>query len=89
MQPELSLCQRLDDDHSEKPFVCVSCGKGFTTAGALTTHGRTRTGKTRYVCATCGQNCLAASHLTQHARTNAGEKPFNVRYLWQRFCLGQ
>ena len=72
----------------EKPFVCVSCGKGFTTAGALTTHGRTRTGKTRYVCATCGQNCLAASHLslTQHARTHAGEKPYTCATCGKGFA---
>jgi hypothetical protein len=41
----LSLFLSTDPHGREALRVCVTCGKGFSQAGALTTHARTHTGE--------------------------------------------
>ena len=57
----------------ERPHVCETCNKAFTTSSDLNVHIRTHSGEMPHVCETCGKAFTAASSLKRHKRTHANE----------------
>ena len=60
--------------HSEKPYQCSQCDKGFLHKCHLKKHMRTHTGDKPYPCLHCGKAFSENSHLKRHIRTHLVEK---------------
>ncbi|XP_040065856.1 gastrula zinc finger protein XlCGF49.1-like [Ixodes scapularis] len=58
----------------ETPFVCSTCGKGFTQQGHLARHRRVHTGERPYVCSECGKGFTQNHVLIRHVRTHSGAR---------------
>uniref|UniRef100_A0A3Q3WK71 C2H2-type domain-containing protein n=1 Tax=Mola mola TaxID=94237 RepID=A0A3Q3WK71_MOLML len=59
-----------------RPFLCDTCGKGFTLKRALAQHQVVHTQEKPFVCPACGIAFGLKSNLRRHLRVHTGEKPF-------------
>ena len=71
--------------HTDRPFSCEVCGKGFTQAAHLTRHTRVHTGEKPFSCGVCGKCFSQSGDLTRHARVHTGEKPYSCGICLKRF----
>lgn len=62
----------------EKPHICETCNKGFSTSSSLNTHRRIHLGLKPHVCGQCGKCFTASSNLYYHKMTHT--KVINYRY---------
>lgn len=58
----------------EKPYICKTCTKRFTTSGQLSQHLRTHTGEKPYVCNICFKACSSSTYLKKHQKAHAINK---------------
>lgn len=49
-----------------QPYICQTCGRGFSQSSALTKHKRTHTGEKPYICQTCGKGFSTSGALIRH-----------------------
>uniref|UniRef100_A0A3Q3WK66 C2H2-type domain-containing protein n=1 Tax=Mola mola TaxID=94237 RepID=A0A3Q3WK66_MOLML len=60
-----------------RPFLCDTCGKGFTAKSVLLEHQSIHSGEKHFTCATCGRSFRTSAHLLSHERLHHGaQKPF-------------
>lgn len=58
----------------EKPFLCSSCSKSFTTKAMLIKHERIHTGERPYICKICCKAFSQSSTLKTHQNTHKSSK---------------
>mmetsp|Transcript_7546 Transcript_7546/g.18211 ORF Transcript_7546/g.18211 Transcript_7546/m.18211 type:complete len:85 (+) Transcript_7546:316-570(+) len=71
---------------NERPYVCATCDKAFSTSSHLTVHNRSHSGDRPYVCDKCGKGFSASSTLTRHMRSPLVHAPPPV-YKYQQRAL--
>ncbi|MEQ2216890.1 hypothetical protein XENOCAPTIV_024692, partial [Xenoophorus captivus] len=59
----------------EKPFSCLTCGKGFTRKSSLTSHMTTHTGEKPYPCDLCEKSFRDRSTYSRHMRSLSHVRP--------------
>ena len=69
--------KRQQSDAKEKPYICDTCGEGFTGSKKLTTHKRIHTGDKHFICDTCGKGYSQRRNLDIHKRVHTGEEPYS------------
>ncbi|XP_052131280.1 gastrula zinc finger protein XlCGF7.1-like, partial [Frankliniella occidentalis] len=69
----------------DRPFRCLTCGKGFTRSTILRKHMMTHTGEKPYKCRTCGKRFAHYTSLRGHMMTHTGEKPFSCQTCGKHF----
>ncbi|OCT67950.1 zinc finger protein 2 [Xenopus laevis] len=62
---------------SEKPFICLDCGKHFACNSHLTNHMTIHSGERPYSCNDCGKCFTRNAHLVRHQASHTGERPFS------------
>lgn len=68
-----------------KPYMCPTCGKGFTQNGSLKQHIFIHTGERPFICEICDRSFTQAKTLTFHMRRHTGEKPYQCVTCGQSF----
>uniref|UniRef100_A0A8C4NH03 C2H2-type domain-containing protein n=1 Tax=Eptatretus burgeri TaxID=7764 RepID=A0A8C4NH03_EPTBU len=63
-------------DSSDKPYICVQCGRGFNSYPCLLRHVRDHGGERRYHCDVCGKRFTQSGTLKAHRRSHTGERPY-------------
>lgn len=63
---------------ADRTHVCDTCGRGYTTLGALRMHMRIHTGDVM-ACSFCDKTYVNRALLEQHLRTHTREKAFECR----------
>lgn len=66
-------------DPELKPFLCSTCGKGFSKNSNLIQHERIHTGEKPYPCTLCGSTFRQMGNLTKHMRSHE-----NSHLRWNR-----
>uniref|UniRef100_A0A3B3Y7A8 C2H2-type domain-containing protein n=1 Tax=Poecilia mexicana TaxID=48701 RepID=A0A3B3Y7A8_9TELE len=79
----------MTDHKGQKPFLCVTCGKGFSYTSELNVHMRVHTGEKPFSCENCGRSFSRQNNLTVHMRVHTGEKPFSCVTCGKGFSLKQ
>ncbi|XP_023659228.2 uncharacterized protein [Paramormyrops kingsleyae] len=62
---------------SERPHLCLECGKTFRLISSLKKHIRIHTGEKPYPCGVCGRRFRESGALKTHQRIHTGEKPYS------------
>ncbi|XP_029106621.1 zinc finger protein 628 isoform X2 [Scleropages formosus] len=63
-------------ESSERPHLCLECGKTFRLISSLRKHIRIHTGEKPYPCGVCGRHFRESGALKTHQRIHTGEKPY-------------
>lgn len=69
---------------ADKTHVCDTCGRGYTTMGALRMHMRVHTGELMS-CSMCDKAYVNRALLEQHLRTHTREKAFECKQCGKAF----
>lgn len=69
---------------ADRTHVCDTCGRGYTTLGALRMHMRIHTGDVM-ACSFCDKTYVNRALLEQHLRTHTREKAFECRQCGKVF----
>ncbi|XP_014847767.1 PREDICTED: zinc finger and SCAN domain-containing protein 21-like isoform X2 [Poecilia mexicana] len=59
---------------SKRPFLCATCGKGFSTSGTLSRHKKIHSGNKPHSCTTCGKQFIRKVQLLHHMPTHTDER---------------
>ncbi|XP_016530333.1 gastrula zinc finger protein XlCGF8.2DB-like [Poecilia formosa] len=59
---------------SKRPFLCATCGKGFSTSGTLSRHKKIHSGNKPHSCTTCGKQFIRKVQLMRHMPTHTDER---------------
>ena len=73
----------------ERPFVCVVCGKGFTSKEKLTRHSLIHTGERPFVCQHCGKVLSREDKLKNHMRIHTNNFPFRCETCGKGFLRNE
>ncbi|XP_067391297.1 zinc finger protein 92-like [Emydura macquarii macquarii] len=63
-------------EEESKPYVCLTCGKGFRKPNLLSKHKVIHRQDKPYKCQECGMAFVQLLRLKRHQQTHSGERPF-------------
>ncbi|XP_069463439.1 zinc finger protein 91-like [Ambystoma mexicanum] len=66
-------------------FVCLECGRFFSTSSKLSDHRRIHTDENLHICTVCGRNFRESSLLAEHMVIHTVDKPFICRECGESF----
>ena len=77
------------DGFSHKKFLCLVCGRGFSTKGVLNKHKMLHTNERPYKCDICSKSFVQKSHLNVHFAKHTGQRPFPCLECGKQFTTKQ
>uniref|UniRef100_A0A3Q2P541 Zinc finger protein OZF-like n=1 Tax=Fundulus heteroclitus TaxID=8078 RepID=A0A3Q2P541_FUNHE len=86
-EPKHQVIKEEQIELYEKPFSCLTCGRGFNKQYNLTVHMRTHTGEKPYPCELCDKSFRRSNDLARHIRTHTGEKPYSCELCGESFTV--
>ncbi|XP_040177060.1 oocyte zinc finger protein XlCOF7.1-like [Rana temporaria] len=82
-----ALCCDCDKANPFKPFVCVKCGKSFSSKMVFMAHQSVHTGGQSFLCGECGLTFSNKSILETHRSIHTGDRPFSCSECGKCFAM--
>ncbi|TRY56190.1 hypothetical protein DNTS_002543 [Danionella cerebrum] len=84
-------CGRKEDlmehmsEHSERPYVCLQCGKSYTQRANLQNHLLIHNGEKPFSCSQCDRSFTRKGDLKKHIIVHFDERPFTCHICGNNF----
>ncbi|XP_049572771.1 zinc finger protein 25 [Syngnathus scovelli] len=72
---------------AEKHFICLECGRTFSSKKTLKVHMIIHTGEKRFACSFCAKRFYRKCDLKNHLATHTDEKPYSCAICARGFTL--
>ncbi|XP_073450481.1 uncharacterized protein [Aquarana catesbeiana] len=82
-----ALCCDCDKANPFKPFLCIKCGKSFSSKMVFMAHQSVHTGGQSFLCGECGLTFSNKSILETHQSIHTGDRPFSCSECGKCFAM--